>query len=124
MIAQLFVPGIPKNANARSQWARFAANSERQKFRAATATAARTFLEYHNWEAAAFTTITARHVSPVRRRRDPLGLAERLKPLMDGLVDAGVIPDDDEEHIAVRLSRSVRGPIAGIELTIVQETPS
>lgn len=123
MIAQLFIPGIPKNSNAKSQWARFASARDRKLYRQRAAEAGRTLVEDHGWIPAGFTTITARHVSPVKRRRDPLGLAERCKGLMDGLVDAGLIPDDDEEHIAIRLARSIRGPIAGIQLTLAQEQP-
>lgn len=121
MIAQLFVPGIPRNANASRQWARYAAARERKQFRNDTADLAREQLITSGWEPSAFTTIWARHVSPVRRRRDPLGLAERLKGIVDGLVDANVIPDDDEEHIEVRLMRSVKGAVAGIQLTLAQK---
>lgn len=121
MIAQIFIEGIPKNSNARSQWARFAAARDRKFYRQRAADTARTLVDVAGWVPANFTTITARHVSPVKRRRDPLGLAERLKGPIDGLVDAGLIPDDDEEHITVRLERSIRGPIAGIQLTLIQE---
>lgn len=33
-----------------------------------------------------------------RRRRDPLNLVATLKPIEDGIVDAGVIPDDTPEY--------------------------
>jgi hypothetical protein len=33
-----------------------------------------------------------------RRRRDQLSIAPTLKPLVDGLIDALVLPDDDSEH--------------------------
>ncbi|MGA7270468.1 MAG: hypothetical protein WB239_05285 [Acidimicrobiia bacterium] len=122
MIAEIFVPGIPKNANASRQWARFAAARERKIYREKAADCAQPTIEA-GWVPSPFTTIYARHVSPVRRRRDPLGLAERLKPIMDGFVDAGLIPDDDEQHIYVRLERSVKGTVAGIALTLVQEAP-
>jgi len=36
---------------------------------------------------------------PDRRKRDSGGLIERCKPWLDGLVDAGVIADDDLETI-------------------------
>lgn len=121
MIAQLFIEGLPKNANARRQWARFASARDRKAFRTRTAEVARQLIDEMGWEPVAFTTIVARHVSPVRRRRDPLGLAERLKGPIDGLVDAGVIPDDDELHIDVKLARSIRGKTAGIQLTLIQE---
>lgn len=35
-----------------------------------------------------------------RRRRDPDNLSGALKPILDGLVDAGVIPDDSAKHVA------------------------
>lgn len=33
-----------------------------------------------------------------KRRRDPLNLVASLKAIEDGIVDAGVIPDDTPEH--------------------------
>lgn len=114
----IFIPGVPSNANRRGQWARHRANSERQKFRRLAAGIAETAMIAVRWQPLEMTRITARQVSPVRRRRDPLGLAERCKGIVDGLVDAGVIPDDDENHIEVRLAKSIRGDVAGIELTL------
>lgn len=32
-------------------------------------------------------------------RRDPLNWAPTIKPLIDGLVDAGLLPDDDAAHL-------------------------
>jgi hypothetical protein len=37
----------------------------------------------------------------VRRRRDQLSIAPTLKPLVDGLVDYGLVPDDDVDHVTV-----------------------
>lgn len=34
-----------------------------------------------------------------KRRRDPLNLVALLKPIEDGLVDAGVIPDDNPHYL-------------------------
>jgi hypothetical protein len=120
MILHLFIPGIPKNSNASSQWAKFAAAKDRKTFRSKAKALATESLP-PDWTPAEHSRITARHIYTVRRRRDPLGLAERLKGIMDGLVDAGVIPDDDENHITVILERSLRGDEAGIQLTIAQE---
>lgn len=36
---------------------------------------------------------------PDGRRRDPNNYHATTKPLIDGLVDAGVFPDDDAEHV-------------------------
>jgi crossover junction endodeoxyribonuclease RusA len=34
-----------------------------------------------------------------RRRRDSDGLVATLKPCLDGIVDAGVVPDDSPEYV-------------------------
>lgn len=34
-----------------------------------------------------------------KRRRDPLNLVATLKPIEDGIVDAGVIPDDTPRYL-------------------------
>jgi hypothetical protein len=120
MILHLFIPGSPKNANARSQWAKHATNRDRQKFRLAAAHAGRKIIDAGDWTALPFTQILARRISPVRRRRDPTGLAEQLKGILDGLVDAGIIPDDDEDHISLHLLHSRKGPEAGIDLTLFE----
>jgi len=44
-----------------------------------------------------------------RRRRDPDNLAGALKPVLDGLVDAEVIPDDSWQHVA-GVSLSIADP--------------
>lgn len=120
MILHLFIPGIPKNANARSQWAKFAKASDNRRFRTLTAQLARIAIEGVPWYPPAHTQIVARHISPVIRRRDPTGLAERLKGILDGLVDADVIPDDDEKHITLQLAPSRKGKEAGIALTLFE----
>jgi crossover junction endodeoxyribonuclease RusA len=40
-----------------------------------------------------------------RRRRDPLNLVATLKPVEDGLVDAGVVPDDTPEYVEPTMPR-------------------
>lgn len=45
--------------------------------------------------------IVTLHVTPPdRRRRDRHNLHATLKPILDALIDAGVIADDDPEHLA------------------------
>lgn len=39
------------------------------------------------------------HRAPDRRRRDGDNLVAMLKPLADGLVDHGLVPDDDHVHM-------------------------
>lgn len=124
---QLFIPGVPRNANASGHWGsgKWQAVKERAKFRSLAAEIARPLAEGREpWP---LTRITARHVANQRRRRDPLGLAERLKGIVDGLVDANLIPDDDEKHIEIVLAPAIVDKAAhrGIQLTLepAQETP-
>ena len=121
MILNLFIPGVPQNSNASGQWARMKAATNRKHFRQLAAEIAGAEATRTGWSPPDFTMILARQISPVRRRRDPTGLAERLKGILDGLVDAGLIPDDDEDHIAITLNHSRKGPKAGIELTLVEK---
>lgn len=58
------------------------------------------------WQAQAMRLGTATHVSVQlhyntgdRRRRDSDNLVATLKPCVDGLVDAGLVPDDDPAHV-------------------------
>lgn len=119
----LFIPGVPQNSNRPGQWARFAKAAENKKFRALAFEIAAGQAALDGWEPSDFTHISIRQVSPVKRRRDPLGLAERMKGIMDGIVDAAVLPDDDEDHIVVQLLPSIRGKEAGIQLVLERATP-
>jgi hypothetical protein len=42
-------------------------------------------------------TIVVRVMWPTRKRRDVHNIMPTVKPLIDGLVDAGVLPDDDDD---------------------------
>lgn len=111
----IFIPGVPRNANAGGQqkfnrW-------DKAKFRAKAKKLAEEAVLPDGWPPE-FIRITAKQISPVRRRRDPTGLAERLKGILDGLVDGGLLIDDDEDHIEVLLAHSEKGTAAGIMLTL------
>lgn len=114
----VFIPGTPKNSNASNQWARMATARDRKKFRTLTASIAGQL----TWPEGVppFVRVRARQISTVNRRRDPGGLAERLKPLLDGLVDSGLLEDDNEDRIELVLERSEvrKGHPHGIELTL------
>jgi hypothetical protein len=43
--------------------------------------------------------VELRYTPRTRRTRDADNLVALLKPLVDGLVDAGVVADDDDEHV-------------------------
>lgn len=52
------------------------------------------------------------YTPPDNRRRDPLNLVAALKPCEDGLVDAGVIPDDSGKfHTSVMPRITEKGPL-------------
>lgn len=53
---------------------------------------------------------------PDRRRRDPHNFTPTAKAIVDGLVDAGVLPDDDHRHLAgpdMRASSKLAGKRMG-----------
>lgn len=43
--------------------------------------------------------LTVEIAFPDRKRRDSHNWMATVKPIVDGLVDAGVLPDDDAEHL-------------------------
>lgn len=43
--------------------------------------------------------VTMHYIPKVNRRRDDDNLVATMKPLVDGLVKAGVIPDDTREYV-------------------------
>ena len=44
---------------------------------------------------------------PDRRRRDEINLCQATKPAIDGIVDTGLIPDDDWTHLHTQMIRVV-----------------
>ena len=110
----LIVPGVPMNANDRGRWAII---RDRAHFREEWGKAGLTVKR--RWGAPAERArITAAHVYTVNRIRDPLGLAERLKAPIDGLVDAGILAGDDEDHVEVVLSKSIKGQWPAIVIKV------
>jgi crossover junction endodeoxyribonuclease RusA len=49
--------------------------------------------------------ITVTFVYPDRRRRDPDNAAAGLKGILDGLVEAGIVKDDDFDHVELVVRR-------------------
>jgi len=64
-------------------------------------------------------TVTANY--PDKRRRDPDNICAKL--LIDGLVHAGILPDDSDEYVAsskTRITRDRSRPVETV-ITITQE---
>ena len=51
--------------------------------------------------------LTATFTFPQKRRRDMDGLMARLKGVIDGIVQAGVLEDDDMAHLEIRVVERV-----------------
>lgn len=58
-----------------------------------------------------------------KRRRDVGNYQPTAKAIVDGLVDAGVLPDDDDTHLVGPDLRCAPGP-RGIRVTITKLSPS
>lgn len=93
----LVIPGHPDNDNERRKW-HWAQRSSRDT----------------GWKSAAFWSTRAQmpsgapwdlvdievvFVKPTRAARDPDNVVGAAKPVIDGLVGAGLIPDDSDRHV-------------------------
>lgn len=59
------------------------------------------------------------HPGSRTRRIDPSNYADTAKPVIDGIVDAGVLPDDNAQHLTrVSYVEGVRWPRTGVEIRV------
>lgn len=95
----------PLNANDRMHWARKA--SLTQAVRETTAWR----VKAHQLQPARHLTVQL-HYAPGdrRKRRDPANLCATSKPAIDGLVDAGLVPDDTPEWVTELMPVIEPGP--------------
>jgi hypothetical protein len=115
--------GPPHSANARLHWAerarrtrlwRNGANIRAQAARIPWLDRAHVVVEW---------------LPPDKRRRDPGNLAPAAKAICDGLVDAGVLPDDDAAHLTgpdLRLGEIRRAPYGSpwvLRVIVTEEAP-
>lgn len=83
------------------------------------------------WRMEACALAAAQQIPPCQRIRvsavvyreraveaDESGDAERLKPLIDGLKDARVVPDDTYRHVEHGDIKTIKAAISGIELVV------
>lgn len=118
---ELFFPGMPPNQNSRGHWATKAAEQKRYRTLA--------------WLAAYMTAADAPippqpriRVSAVVQRKalgtaDQPGDVERLKPLIDGLVDAGVVPNDTYRYVVLGTVQEMHGA-PGVRLIVEAIEPA
>ena len=97
------------NANQRLHWAQRKTRTAHLRRKAELL--ARANLSRGGNPAATPVHIVATVSTPTNSRFDPPNAAPTVKALIDGLVDAGVIPDDDHHHVP-RVSFE-RGPKTG-----------
>lgn len=93
------IPGRPPTPNngPRNNWA--AAAAERKQWRGDAHKIARDAVNRAGWERADLVRVHVVFVVPTHGRRDWSNLIASLKPLEDGLVDAGVMLDDSLDVI-------------------------
>lgn len=66
------------------------------------------------------------HPTPQTRKRDPGNWAPSAKAAVDGLVDAGVFPDDNSDHVLgpdPRLGEPVKGGQLVLHITLIGGAP-
>ena len=73
--------------------------------------------------AAKIPTLDRAHIAyvvhiPSRRKFDPPNWAPSAKAAIDGLVDAGVLPDDDSTHV-IGVEARAGDPVKGYQLVLV-----
>lgn len=62
--------------------------------------------------------ITVTFAWPDRRRRDIGNLAPTVKAIVDGIVDGGLLPDDDDKHVIGPDIRRMSGDAFGVSVRI------
>lgn len=83
----------PLTANQKTHWATHAQHTK--NLRQTTHILAK----HHKIPRTTHTTVTLHYVPRTNRRRDQDNLVPTLKPICDGLVDAGIVPDDTPEFM-------------------------
>jgi hypothetical protein len=93
------------------RFARAAASKRQRRLACEAVTALR--IESGPWERA---TVQAKFVHVQKRRRDDVNHAAMLKSAYDGVVDAGLLVDDDSEHLTSLPVRFEVGPHPRVEM--------
>lgn len=108
-------------ANGRHHWAIRAART--RYWRDLTQLRARSLINTGAWPRLAAANIEITIDWPDHRRRDPANWAPTGKAIVDGLVDARLLPDDDHHHVTGPDMRLGHGHPA-IHITITPRDPT
>jgi hypothetical protein len=91
------IPGHPDNDNQRRKWHWSERSGRDTDWKAAARSVASNALPAGApWD---FVDIEVVFVKPTRAARDPDNVVGAAKPLIDGLVLAGLLPDDSDRHV-------------------------
>jgi hypothetical protein len=116
---QRFVVPIPEESLNGANANKFVEARKRKRTRGLAFLIGRSYLAPIDGKA----LLRATFVYPVRRRRDEEGLRVKLKGLIDGLVDAGTLEDDDLEHLRVEVDVRIQPGTRALEITLEPATP-
>lgn len=98
----IVLPGIPPGPNTTVRRHHMANRGVFNRWRDDTMMVAGEAMRQASWEPPVGPCrVTALFCYTDRRRRDPDNAAASLKPVMDGLVAAGVLVDDDFRHVSL-----------------------
>jgi Holliday junction resolvase RusA-like endonuclease len=110
-VVEVFVPGTPPTPNARLGHMAKARTSKLWRMKAASCA---TDAKPEDWVALSLAEIEVMMIVPDDRRRDWDNAIAARKPLMDGLVDAGVLTDDSNRVVKrLGFGFAVRHGVAG-----------
>lgn len=113
--------GIPHSANARLHWAEKARRTKLWRDGACVRARANRIPPLQR------ARVVIEWLPPDLRRRDPGNISGAAKAICDGLVDAGVLPDDDAKHLTgpdLRLGELRRAPYGSpwvLRVTVTEE---
>jgi Holliday junction resolvase RusA-like endonuclease len=96
----LTIPGIPPGPNELNRLHFMARANIRSKFRQDAFFVAKEAMNREKWRAPERVSLVFTVVFSQFRRRDPDNLIAAMKPIIDGIVKAGVIEDDSIEYVA------------------------
>ena len=109
LVLPLEATNLLLSENGRGHWRERARLS--RYWRTLTQIEARSLINRGTWPRLQRAHITVTISWPDRIRRDPANYTLTAKPIVDGLVDAGLLPDDDHEHVTGPDMRRARGPL-------------